>query len=375
MSTLLNGLTPQAFLTAYWQKKPLLVRQAIPDFAGFLSPEELAGLACEESVESRIVQYDADQSDQPWQLTHGPFDEDDFANLPNENWTLLVQSVNHYLPEAADLLRQFNFIPHARLDDLMVSYAAKGGSVGAHVDSYDVFLLQGAGKREWQIGEQARYQFLENAPIKVLPSFAAEQTFILEAGDMLYLPPNVAHHGIALDDDCMTYSIGFRAPNTEEVIPAFLHYLEGKSYKHQTYTDADLSVQAQPAAVSDDMVRKVSAAMQELTWDDADIAQFLAQYLSEPKPHVLFNRNPPLSLAAFSQQLSEQPIYLSLNSRLFFWQDHFYLNGELLVHTPPVIELLQTLGNTGKVFAGDEAEKLAECLLNEYQAGFCEFRD
>ena len=154
--TLLNGLTPQQFLDEYWQKKPLLIRGAIPGFSGLLDPNELAGLACEEGVQARLIQHHpkATQADQRWQLDHGPFDEEDFARLPSHDWTLLVQGVNHFLPEAQALLQQFSFIPNARLDDVMVSYAPTGGGVGPHTDSYDVFLLQGAGQRCWRISQQ-----------------------------------------------------------------------------------------------------------------------------------------------------------------------------------------------------------------------------
>ena len=188
---LLGNISPAQFLAEYWQKKPLLIKQAIPHFKGLLDANELAGLACEDEVQSRIVQFKKSQ----WSVKSGPFDERDFAKLGKNDWTLLVQSVNHYLPEAADLLAQFHFIPHARLDDLMVSYAPKGGGVGAHVDSYDVFLLQGSGHRNWKISEQTDLSLVEGAPLRILKNFKAEQEWVLEAGDMLYLPPQIAHWG------------------------------------------------------------------------------------------------------------------------------------------------------------------------------------
>ena len=217
---LLNQLTPSEFLAEYWQKKPLLIRQAIPNFQGLLTPNELAGLACEEEAQSRIVQ----NIDDTWHLTHGPFDEDTLTSLPEKDWTLLVQYVNHHLPEVAELLSQFNFIPHARLDDLMISYAPTGGSVGPHIDSYDVFLLQGSGKRRWKINAQPDLTLVEDVPLRILKQFTAEQEWVLAPGDMLYLPPNIAHHGVSEDDDCMTYSIGFRVPKTQELIQGFLDH-------------------------------------------------------------------------------------------------------------------------------------------------------
>ena len=219
---LLNNLTPAQFLAEYWQKKPLLIRQAIPNFKGLMSPNELAGLACEDDVQARIIKQKKDK----WSVQNSPFDETDFTKLPKKDWTLLVQSVNHYLPEAADLLAQFNFIPHARLDDLMVSYAPAGGGVGAHVDSYDVFLLQGSGKRNWKISTQSDLSLVEGAHLRILKQFETEQEWTLEAGDMLYLPPHIAHWGVAMSDNCMTYSIGFRAPKTQELMHEFLSYLQ-----------------------------------------------------------------------------------------------------------------------------------------------------
>ena len=190
---LLGGLTPSAFLAEYWQKKPLLIKNAIPNFSGLLSPDELAGLACEDDVQSRIVEY----KNGKWHASHGPFDEADFANLtekptPENNWTLLVQSVNHHVPEGTALLQQFDFIPHARLDDLMVSYAPSGGGVGPHFDSYDVFLLQGQGKRLWRISEQTDLSLVEGAPLRILQNFDTSQEWLVEAGDLLYLPPHLS---------------------------------------------------------------------------------------------------------------------------------------------------------------------------------------
>jgi 50S ribosomal protein L16 3-hydroxylase len=257
---LLNGLTPEAFLAEYWQKKPLLIKNAIPNFIGLLSPEELAGLACEEDVQARIVQKKSDK----WLVKNGPFDDADFTNLPDRDWTLLVQSVNHYLPEAAELLNQFDFIPKSRLDDLMVSYAPDGGGLGAHVDSYDVFLLQGSGYRNWKISRQTDLSLIEDAPLKILKNFVSEQEWILEAGDMLYLPPQISHWGVAVGDNCMTYSIGFRAPKTQELIHEFLSYLQENlnETENRLYSDPDLQLSNQPAAISDAMVNKVSVMLQ-----------------------------------------------------------------------------------------------------------------
>lgn len=332
--TLLNGLTPANFLTEYWQKKPLLIRQAIPNFKGLLSPNDLAGLACEEELQARIIS----QKKGAWLVKHGPFEDADFAKLGKKDWTLLVQSVNHYLPKAADLLTQFNFIPHARLDDLMVSYAPTGGGVGAHVDSYDVFLLQGTGKRNWKISSQTELSLVENAPLRILKHFKAEQEWVLEAGDMLYLPPLIAHWGVSESDDCMTYSIGFRAPKTQELQHEFLNYLQDHIQAESLYADPDLSLQKHPAEISDDMIQKVNGMLNKITWDDAHVADFLGKYLSEPKMDVVFTPNKKISKAEFIRQLASKTLWLSLKSQLLFANNRFYLNGEKLI-VPAIIDI------------------------------------
>lgn len=339
---LLNGLSPATFLADYWQKKPLLIRQAIPNFNGLLSPNELAGLACEEEVQARIITQKKDT----WQVKHGPFDDADFAKLGKKNWTLLVQSVNHYLPEAADLLVQFSFIPHARLDDLMVSYAPTGGGVGAHVDSYDVFLLQGKGKRNWKISEQQDLSLVENAPLRILKHFNAEHEWVLEAGDMLYLPPHIAHLGVSESDDCMTYSIGFRAPKVQELQHEFLSYLQEHIHAKGLYTDPDLSLQNHPAEISDGMISKVSKMLNQINWDKHHVADFLGHYLSEPKMDVVFTPNKKnSSKPEFTKQLVTNTLWLSLKSQILFTNDHFYLNGEKLAVPTNMIELIKQLAD------------------------------
>lgn len=321
--TLLGGISAETFLKEYWHKKPLLIRGAIPNFEGFLSPNELAGLACEEDVQSRLISTVKKQ----WKLEQGPFAEKRFAKLPERDWTLLVQSVNHHLPEANDLLQQFNFIPYARLDDLMVSYAPDGGGVGPHYDSYDVFLLQGCGQRLWRISEQEDLSLLEGAPLRILQNFKTEQEFTLSAGDMLYLPPHVAHWGIAIGD-CMTYSIGFRAPSAQELVGEFLNYLQEHRTFSGMYADPDLPVQAHPAEIGQGMVRQASSILDELKWSDKDVADFLGLYLTEPKSHLVFDAPKKITLQNFEKRMKGHGIQLSLKSKLLMANNSFYLNGE-----------------------------------------------
>lgn len=371
---LLNNLTPAQFLARYWQKKPLLIRQAIPNFKGSMSPNDLAGLACEDDVQARIIKQKKDK----WSVQNSPFDESDFTKLPAKDWTLLVQSVNHYQLEAANLLTQFNFIPHARLDDLMVSFAPTGGGVGAHVDSYDVFLLQGSGKRNWKISTQTDLSLVEGAPLKILKNFKPEQEWLLEAGDMLYLPPQVAHWGVSESDNCMTYSIGFRAPKTQELQHEFLNYLQDNIQAEGLYTDPDLKLQNHPAEISESMISKVSDSLQKMTWDKEDIANFLGKYLTEPKLDVVFEPSRKISKNEFSKLLAKKPLHLSLKSQMLFTNNHFYLNGEKLIVSTEIGEYMRDLADkrhldTPALQASIHAT-LAETLFESYLAGFLDFK-
>ena len=403
---LLNNLTSAQFLAEYWQKKPLLIRQAIPQFKSFLSPQELMDLATDEDAEARLIT----QKNGQWRVQNSPLEEADFAKLPqatNKNfWTILVQNVNHHLPQAVDLLQQFSFIPHARLDDLMISYAPKGSGIGAHVDSYDVFLLQGAGKRKWQISgtnnqSPADLSLQENAPLKLLKNFVPEQEWILEAGDMLYLPPHIAHCGISESDDCMTYSIGFRAPSYTELAHEFLSYLQDKLPENDSikgrYADPDLTVQENAGEISGAFATNIHAALSGITWKNDDIADFLGQYLTEPKAHVYFDTPDEISLAAFTKKLAKNNVQLSLKSQLLFVQNTFYINGEKLIVADEIIACMRELADkrclstsslqpqglspqNNPAEAGYSCVKpnmhaaLAEALFEAYLSGFIVFK-
>lgn len=372
--TLLNGLTPTEFMAQYWQKKPLLIRGAMPDFRGLLDPSELAGIACEADVPSRLIQFDParQQKGEGWQVTQGPFDDDDFTSLPPQHWTLLVQGMNHILPEAQALLSQFSFIPNARLDDVMVSYAPTGGGVGPHIDSYDVFLLQGAGKRRWRISQQTDLRLITGAPLRILSHFVSEQEWVLEPGDMLYLPPNVAHWGIAEDDDCMTYSIGFRAPTARELAIEFLEACRQDGLPDELYRDPGLKPVSDAAEVGADMVANVAGMMQRLSWQSAQLGPFLARYFSEPKAYVVFSPNRKLSLQKFTQQAARNGVVLDLQTQILHWQGQYFINGETV---PPFnTNLLNILANKRSLAAslchGVEAEKLLPWLHGMYLLGY-----
>jgi 50S ribosomal protein L16 3-hydroxylase len=359
--SLLGNLSPQVFLRDYWQKKPLLIRQAIPHFQGLLTPKQLIDLACDDEAQARLVT----QKRGKWQLQSAPFEPNDFTALGQSKWTVLVQGVNHFLPAAAALLQQFSFIPHARLDDLMISYAPKGGGVGAHFDSYDVFLLQGTGLRRWQISAQADQTLVDGAPLRILHNFQPEQEWVLAPGDMLYLPPHYAHHGIA-EDDCMTYSIGFRAPAYQELAEQFLVYLQDRICVEGQVADPDLKLQAHPAEISDALLKQVANAIRQVRWDNDDIANFLGSYLSEPKAHIFFDApENPLSLPRFTQAAQKNGITLHLKTQLLCRQQTIFINGEAHPVNTEDYPIWRELANTRHLPAQFPASPTLTALLHQ----------
>ena len=365
---LLGGLTPQQFLRDYWQKKPLLIRQAIPGFAGLLDPRQLIELACNEDAQARLVT----QQRGKFGLRGAPFGAGDFAGLSKKGqWSVLVQGVNHFLPQAAELLKRFDFIPHARLDDLMVSYAPKGGGVGPHFDIYDVFLLQGYGHRRWQISTQQDRTLIEGAPLRVLKDFKVEQEWVLAPGDMLYLPPQCAHNGIA-EDDCMTYSIGFRTPWYQELAEQFLVYLQDRIEIGGTYSDPDLKLQKHPSEIGGQMLKQVAKEIRKVRWDDEDVANFLGCYLSEPKPHIYFDAPVrPLSSARFELAVQKRGVTLDLKTLMQCHGHTVYLNGESYPLKKPAYRILRELADARELPPARSLPAEAAALLHEwYLAGY-----
>lgn len=294
-STLLGDLSPEAFLEEYWQKQPLLLRDALPDFRSPLTPEELAGLALEPDVESRLILEKG--GDEPWALREGPFTQEDFLELPETHWTLLVQEVDRLVPAVGDLLEHFRFLPDWRIDDVMISFAPEGGNVGPHIDNYDVFLLQGLGHRRWQIGTEPveNEDIVEGVDVRILADFEPEAEYVLGPGDMLYLPPRVAHHGVATDD-CMTYSIGFRAPSHRELVADFLQYALEHIDPDARYSDPDLTPADHPGEFTDDALQRVRSLLRETVADDALIDRWFGQYVTEPqRDRIAVPRDEPVS--------------------------------------------------------------------------------
>ncbi|GAA6133424.1 cupin domain-containing protein [Oceaniserpentilla sp. 4NH20-0058] len=280
---ILGNISIDTFLSEYWQKKPLLIRNAFPSFISPIDPDDLAGLAMEEQAESRMIFEHG--SDGPWQLKHGPFSEDDFNRLPEKDWTLLVQAVDQWVPELSDIVDQFNFIPKWRLDDLMVSFAPKGGSVGPHFDQYDVFLLQAHGQRHWQIGPKysENSAFLQGTDLKILQDMQVDEEWTLNPGDMLYIPPQYAHNGVALND-CMTFSIGFRAPSESDILSHFVDHACLNLNEDNRYSDLDLSdSKPQPALIDDKAIDRIQALLQKQLTDREHIAKWFAGFMTESK--------------------------------------------------------------------------------------------
>ncbi len=366
---LLGGLSVNQFLRDYWQKKPLLIRQAIPGFNGLLDPQQLLALACDPDAQARAVVHRRNK----WELYHAPFEPDDFSGMEKLKWTVLVQGVNHHLPEGTALLGMFDFIPHARLDDLMVSYAPKGGGVGPHFDSYDVFLLQGLGHRRWQISQQADRTLIEGAPLRILKDFHVEQEWVLEPGDMLYLPPHCGHNGIA-EDDCMTYSIGFRTPAYQELAEQFLVYLQDHIHVDGMYADPDLKAQAHPSEIGADMLKQVDTAIRQARWNERDVAAFLGCYLSEPKPHVFFEAPArTLGRERFAQTVQQRGVALNLKTQMLCHADMVFINGGAHPVAPGAYRELRELADRRSLPPGAPLSPEALDLLHEwYAAGYIE---
>ena len=307
--TLLGGLSIEAFLEHYWQKKPLLIRSAIPGFDSPISPEQLMQLSHEEDVVARIVLEKG--GDYPWQLLYGPFEED-FHDMPESHWSILVQEVNRYIPKVAELLESFNFIPSWRIDDVMVSYAPKDGGVGAHIDNYDVFLLQGMGHRRWQIMNAPVEEevILPDLDVSILQKFRPDEDWILSPGDMLYLPPRIAHRGVA-QDDCMTFSIGFRAPSHSELLSSFIGYAAEHIDPNTRYSDPDLSFQPRPSEIQPHVLKKIRTIIQAAVQDDTLIDSWFGSFITESqRGYPQMPPDIPLSASKILKSLNEG---LSLN--------------------------------------------------------------
>ena len=305
------GMPAEQFLRDYWQKRPLLIRNAFANFISPIEPEDLAGLACEEGVLARLIEH-APQQDR-WQVRHGPFAEDDFPCMPDHDWTLLVQDVDKWDADIRALLDHFQFLPRWRIDDIMISFAATGGSVGAHIDQYDVFLLQAKGQRRWQIDASAnpKTDFRDDVDIKLLREFHPTHDWVLQPGDMLYLPPGVPHHGVALDP-CLTFSVGTRAPAVAELLGDYVDTLAADAPETLRYSDADLTLPADPFEIDAQALTRVETALRQLRMDDPEqfadwFGSFMTTYRCAVMPAAI---DPPADPKATAQALRKGALLL-----------------------------------------------------------------
>jgi len=319
---LLGGISPETFMRVYWEKKPLLIRAAIPGFKPLLDRAELIDLAAQDDVESRlVVQAQADKQGQ-WRLKHGPFVRKDYPAFKQPGWTVLVQGVDLHDERVHQLMNQFRFVPDARLDDLMISYATDTGGVGPHYDSYDVFLLQAQGRRHWRIGRQKDLSLVPDMPVKILANFVAEQEFVLEPGDMLYLPPDWAHDGVA-EGDCMTYSIGFRSPVKGEIARDLLQCLAEQAVDDvgcAIYRDPKQPAVTGAGEIPEGLLQFAKDALAAALKDPLALQRSLGEIMTEPKPHVWFH----------GEQEFEEGVGVRLDrrTRMMYDAKHVYINGE-----------------------------------------------
>lgn len=325
ITPVLGSLSAPQFIRRYWQKRPLFIRGAVPDIRDRFSAEQMRRLAYREDVESRLVTHTGGK----WDLVHGPFTRHRLKQPGARHWSLLVQGVDTQLDSARKLLDRFNFVPYARLDDVMLSLAPPGGGVGPHFDSYDVFLLQVHGTRRWRIGAQDDLTLID-APLRILKRFVPQQEFVVEPGDVLYLPPQIAHDGVALTE-CITCSIGFRAPERQELAEAFLQWLPDALHLEGRYADPGLKPSRHPASIDASMVRQVGKMLAGVRWNESLVASFLGEYLTEPKPNVWFA--PPdeaLDIDQFKRHAKGIGIRLHRKTRMLYRDDHVFINGQSL---------------------------------------------
>ncbi|MDR5834301.1 JmjC domain-containing protein [Caballeronia sp. LZ034LL] len=378
LTPLLGNRTPRQFMRRYWQKKPLLIRQAFPGLAAPLPRDELFALADLDDVESRLITHFRDK----WDMEHGPFAPDELPSVKKREWTLLVQGANLHDDRAHALMNQFRFIPDARLDDLMISYATDGGGVGPHFDSYDVFLLQVHGKRRWRIGKQRDLSLKPGLPLKVLQHFEPEEEWLLEPGDMLYLPPHVAHDGIA-EGECMTASIGFRAPSEHELTAQFLYHLAERAGETADsaragarYRDPAQEPVANPGALPGLLKERVGAILANIDWNEKDIAAFLGTYLSEPKANVVFDSpERALNEERFVERAKKTGVKLDRKAILLYDQKSYFVNGEAASLSPKLKKWLPELADSrhleAKRFVTLTDDSTMTALLHEwYRAGW-----
>lgn len=384
--TMLGGLTAEQFMRDHWQKKPLLVRQAFPGLTPPVSAADLKKLSKQDGVQSRLIYREDDQ----WQLEHGPFAKLPGAKKPD--WTLLIQSLDIHSDAASELLHQFRFVPLARLDDLMASIATKGGGVGPHFDSYDVFLIQAQGQRHWKFGQQTDLSLVDDLPLKILKHFKPEEDAVLDPGDMLYLPPHAAHDGVSLTNDCMTLSVGFRAPDAATLAQGMLEAaaeqiaarehgaispmadppLPGPDLSER-FRDPKQNAVNEPASLPQTLVQASLDAVKRLAFDQALAYRFLGCWLTEPNRLAVFE---PASHDATLR--ANRFLVLDRRSRMLYQDQMLFINGELA--PLKANSLLKHLANERALYLTESVLKrmpraVEQCLLDWLDAGWVHLRN
>jgi 50S ribosomal protein L16 3-hydroxylase len=360
------------FLQRYWQREPLITRGALPQYAAIITRERLMKLAGREELESKLVIRARGR----WIVRDGPFTTRDFARLPHRGWTLLVHGVDLALASAARLASELSFIPYARFDDVMVSYAAPEGGVGPHFDSYDVFLLQAQGRRRWRVGHQANVDLVPAAPLRILQRFEPDREWVVDAGDLLYLPPGWAHDGIAIDE-CITCSIGFRAPHAQELAERFLDYLRDRMSLAGIYEDPGSTATREPARIPSRLVDASVETLKRIQWSTPDVVDFLGRYLSEPKPQIVFSRpRPALDPATFTRRARKDGLRLAPATRLLYRGSTFFINGDSVPCPRSALPLIRNLANDRTLAPPVTLSAEASRLMHEwYGAGYIELSD
>ena len=359
------------FLAQCWQKKPVLLSKFIPDFSDSLAPEELAGLACEELVESRLIM---EHEPGKWQLRHGPFEESDFTQLPESNWTVLVQAVDQWVEDVADIKTLFNFLPSWRIDDIMISFAAQGGGVGPHYDYYDVFLLQGQGERNWKIGDRcdSDTELVRGEELSLLQNFEATKEFNLTVGDALYIPPRFPHWGTATSES-LCYSIGFRAPSMAEMIEGFSDFIIKDQDPSQRYEDSDVEVELRSAEIKPELLDASYRQLTERLAQKQDFAGWFGCYVSQPKyPELIQPLEDELSWEDFSALLSDG-VQLTKNpsSRFAFMESSakdcvlLFVDGAMVSFSMKQLSNIVAFCEARETVPGTPSELLAEREIAE----------
>ncbi len=367
---LLGNLSPAQFMKTVWQRQPRLVRQAIPNYLGAVTPTEVLKLCTRDDLESRLIIREGKQ----WHFESGPFSAKALKSLPPKNWTVLVQGINTVVPQAHALLEQFAFIPYARLDDVMVSLAAPGGGVGPHFDSYDVFLLQGQGRRRWKISEQTELTLRKDVPLKILKKFVPENDWVLNPGDMLYLPPQCAHDGVAVDQ-CLTFSIGFRAPSAIEIASAGLEYVLDEAVARGKFSSPNkpevLAASNMPAQLPASYVARFQNTLNQLRWSSEEASALAGVYASTPKSHIVFDaRHSRMNVVQFKRALFSRTIALHPATIALYDEKNMYINGEA---SPKEESLLPLLNDRRLVAPKGLKPHVAKRIHEWFESGWIEF--